>query len=201
MAQRVNAPDPTEATGSATETAPAVVFSDVPVLKDDGEPETDDKGEIRFHVAGTPVLDDGGEPAVDDEGNPVLYEAAKKKGRKRPTFVVPESGFENIEQILGQLIVGEGEEPRETNPLHFVPLKKASFAKEGTYLRWRAHMTDIRAEKLAGSAVRLRKQADILDKFGDSDLAKKAKRLARMRDQLAALESEISDAGIDLDAL
>lgn len=99
------------------------------------------------------------------------------------------------------LTVGEGDNVvfEGWNPKKHKPLRKSDFAEEYMYMFFRAHVAQIRADQQAEKAKKLRKQAEQIQQFGDPKTRKKAKKLARMREQLAALEAELAGEGISLE--
>lgn len=81
------------------------------------------------------------------------------------------------------------------------PLKKSVFASSAGYLKFQAHLTRIRAERMLKIAEDKEAKATRLLKFGDEQTRKKAAKVAKMREQLAALEKQLGEEGIDVNEL
>ena len=79
------------------------------------------------------------------------------------------------------------------------PLVKGDFVSEDIYIEWRAFVNRWRAAKLTRFASTLETRADRLRQFGDERTRKKADKLTRMREQMAALEAELKEQGVVLD--
>lgn len=78
------------------------------------------------------------------------------------------------------------------------PLKKSNFASMATYLQYQGYIARLRAHRLVKIAEDKEKKASRLLKFGDEQTRKKAAKISKMRDQLAALEKQLTAEGIDV---
>ena len=118
----------------------------------------------------------------------------ERKPRKQKPVITAEMAEQNDEgKFTGLPTMDEGQ-----NILQFATLKKAAFADEATYLEYQAMVTEQRIENMTRRVSELREQAEISRKFGDSNLRRKAKSLAKKRAAIAALEEELAAAGIEL---
>lgn len=77
------------------------------------------------------------------------------------------------------------------------PLGKDDFASEGPYLSYRASSLRERAERSIIMADKLDAKATRLGKYTSDKARKKAEKLARMREQMVALEKELEGEGVD----
>jgi len=108
----------------------------------------------------------------------------KKKGRIE--FEVPAGGFES-----GRI---EGFNFKKNKPL-----TKKDFADTAAFLEYRAEALKARAAGFVESAKKLTEKVEMLRKYGDDETRKKAEKLSKLREQMALLEKELEDQGIDID--
>jgi hypothetical protein len=76
------------------------------------------------------------------------------------------------------------------------PLKVGDFVTLADFLEYRATAIESRLAKAMEAPRKLREKAMRFRKFGDEATRKKADKLARAREQVAALEAELAAAGI-----
>lgn len=81
------------------------------------------------------------------------------------------------------------------------PLTKGNFADMATYLEFQGYVARQKANRLIALAEDRGLKADRLRKFGDEDTRKKAMKIARMREQLAQLEKQLTSEGIDVSTI
>lgn len=81
--------------------------------------------------------------------------------------------------------------------LHLTP-KKGEFASAADYYEFRAVIAEAKAQEFAATATKMREEAENIRKFGDPELRAKAKKMAKMREQLAALEAQLQAEGINV---
>jgi len=93
-------------------------------------------------------------------------------------------------------ILYEGFDTRKYNPL-----KKGDFADIATYLDCQAFVAREKGNRLIALADDKEKKAERIRKFGDEVTRKKAAKVARMREQLAVLEQQLTSEGIDVENL
>ena len=79
-----------------------------------------------------------------------------------------------------------------------LPLKKGEFASIVEHIRYQAYVARVKAAILIKSAVEKETKADRIEKFGDDSTRKKAQKFARMREQLAVLETQLVEDGVDI---
>jgi hypothetical protein len=87
------------------------------------------------------------------------------------------------------------------SPKDHKPLKRGDFATDDVFLDFRVFVLDHQLWQKQESRDSLAKRADRLRQFGDEKTRKKAAKLSRMREQMAALEAELSEEGIDVDEI
>jgi len=93
----------------------------------------------------------------------------------------------------GEKVVYSGFDPRKHNPL-----KKSDFVSMATFLQYQGYVARSRAARLIKVAETKEAAASRLLKFGDEQTRKKAAKIAKMRDQLKALEMQLMEEGIDV---
>lgn len=139
-------------------------------------------------------------------------ESKKKKKKSRIDFPVAEAKYRNddgkivsavnAENLLvavpkpikdGDKIVYAGFNHRKHNPL-----KKSAFASMATYIRFQAYLNRLKAAVLIKSAEEKETKAARIEKFGDEATRKKVQKVARMREQLEALEKQLKEDNIDV---
>lgn len=81
--------------------------------------------------------------------------------------------------------------------LHNAP-KKNDFATESLFFLFRAEECEQRAKELVERAADLRKEAEAAKNSPDPAMRAQMKRLARLREQTAALEEQLAKEGIKL---
>jgi len=81
---------------------------------------------------------------------------------------------------------------------HLKP-SKDDFAHPALFMEFRAAEAEAKAADLTASAEKYRAEADNLRKFGDPETRKKAKRAAKLREQLADLEAQLAEEGVTVD--
>lgn len=79
------------------------------------------------------------------------------------------------------------------------PLKKTDFASVATFMRFQAHTCRLKAAVLIKAAEEKEKKAERIEKFGDEKTRKAVQRIAKMRENLAALEAQLKGDGIDIE--
>lgn len=79
-----------------------------------------------------------------------------------------------------------------------VPLKKSDFASITTYMRHQAYVARVKAAILIKGAEDKEVKAARMEKFGDDATRKKVAKMARMREQLAALQTQLKEDGVDI---
>lgn len=84
--------------------------------------------------------------------------------------------------------------PADFDRKKHLPLKKADFTNEWAFFEYRADLAERQAK-------RFRKEAEQSKKLGSTKDRVKAKRLMAMLNRIAALEAELAEDGIDVDAL
>ncbi|MAF76507.1 MAG: hypothetical protein CMF17_11780 [Idiomarinaceae bacterium] len=157
-----------------------------------GNKDEENKGRKPFDIKNAKAL-------IEDENGNAEIQAASKDGKliAVPRPIVHNEGSEMEAVPLPKKadnVVSEG----FMSALH-KPLVKGDFASEDVYLEFRAFLGRARAAKLLRGAKTLETRADKIRKFGDEKTRKKAAKLERMKEQMAALEKELEEAGVDLD--
>jgi len=77
-------------------------------------------------------------------------------------------------------------------------LKKTAFAGIAIHLRYQALMARVRAIILIKGAEEKERKAANVEKFGDEATRKRVQKVARMREQLAALTQQLKDDNVDI---
>lgn len=83
---------------------------------------------------------------------------------------------------------------------HLTP-RKADFANEADYLEFKAVQADLRITHLAAQAEKWRKEAEHIRQFGDPEQRAKVLKAQRLKDQYAALRSQLEEEGLDVDEI
>lgn len=78
-------------------------------------------------------------------------------------------------------------------------LKPGQFVHRAIYWEWRAHKISVRIKDLEGTRTEYMENAEEARK-GPDPTKRKLKKLAKMRDQIAALEAQLQSEGIDTEA-
>ena len=81
---------------------------------------------------------------------------------------------------------------------HLKP-SKDDFASPALFMDFRAMEADAKAADFTASAAKYRAEAENLRKFGNPEARKKAKRAAKLREQLKDLEAQLAEEGVALD--
>lgn len=116
-----------------------------------------------------------------------------QKKQKRPPKPVFDGGTRNEDGLLTEI-------PGDWNPKDFKPLTKKDFASADLYLEFSADRMEERGLAMIDRAKKQRERAEHLRKFGDPKKVKKAQKLAKLREQMASLASELEGEGFDLDS-
>ena len=82
-----------------------------------------------------------------------------------------------------------------------LPLKKADFAGLATYMRYQAFVARSKAVVLIKSAEDKEAKASHIEQFGDEITRKKVQKVARMREQLATLQTQLEADGVDISSI
>lgn len=88
----------------------------------------------------------------------------------------------------------EGYDPRK-----HLPLKKNNFTDIATFIKYQAYLLKIRGNNLLKLAADKEAKADRIAKFGDEQTRRKVQKIARMREQLEALQKQLQEEGIKID--
>lgn len=147
--------------------------------KQDKEGNEKEKGRIEFPIQGTRYRNAEGQivTAVNSEG---LLIAVPKP----------------IKDDEGKKVLYTGFDVRK-----HLPLKKNDFASFATFMYYQAFIARCKAVILIKSAEEKEAKASRIEKFGDENTRKKVQKIARMRDQLAALEKQLEADGVDVSNL
>lgn len=125
-------------------------------------------------------------------------EKGKKEKKERPVFKIAEAVDDKGKSVVnddGALTAM----PHNYVVGQFKPLKKEDFADKGVAMAYRAAVMQHRGEKFLKVAADLRTGAANFAKFGDDKAAKKVKKLAKMREQYAALQKELAEEGVTIE--
>ena len=124
---------------------------------------------------------------VGPDGKPVK---PKRIQKRTPRAQWGERGPE------GELLVpiADGQQPAGYDRKKFLPLHKADFVNNADFIEWLAQQFDLKAAALHKKAIEERS-------FGSAADRAKAKKLRGLHDKLAALEKELREQGLDVDAL
>ena len=129
-------------------------------------------------------------------------ETVEKKEKKEKKEKTKRMDFEIVKAICaaGKAVNTDGlliAVPTNYDPRKYKPLSKSVFAGIPTYLDYQAFMANYRAIQFTKIATDKTAKADLLRKFGDEDTRKKAQKLARLREQIEALQKQLKEEGID----
>lgn len=80
---------------------------------------------------------------------------------------------------------------------HLTP-KKDDFANPADYYEFRAVLAEAKAAEQTATAAKMREEAENIRKFGDPEMRAKAKKAAKLRETLAALEAQLQAEGIEI---
>jgi hypothetical protein len=139
------------------------------------------------------------ETAMTDELKRRQTSEEKPKKERKPRKVKPTFGADHGVQEDGKFTVVPN--PGEESFTTFARLKKKDFATEATYFRYQAALVQERANTLLQEVQELQELATLEEKFGNSDAKKKARLLAKRRKEMANLENELKELGVDIDAI
>lgn len=148
---------------------------------------------------GTPEKPETTEPKEEKQKGRIDFPVKSAKYQDKDGKVVTAINAENLLIAVpktikeGDKVVYAGYDPRKHNPL-----KKSHFASMSGYLQYQGHVARIRAARLIKIAETKEASAARLLKFGDEQTRKKAAKIAKMREQLAALEKQLTEEGIDV---
>ena len=78
------------------------------------------------------------------------------------------------------------------------PLKKGDFSDDVVYLLHQAFVSRVKAAILIKSAEDKEAKANRMAQFGDEQTRKKVQKVARIKEQLAALEAQLTNDGVDI---
>lgn len=90
------------------------------------------------------------------------------------------------------------EAPTNYDHVKYKPLKKSDFLADETYLDHQATICHAKSAIYAKKAEKLERNAEQLREFGDPETRKRAMKLQKMRESLAALEASLIEDGVDL---
>ncbi len=93
------------------------------------------------------------------------------------------------------------EAPADFDFVKYKPIKKTDFLSDEIYLDHQEIICRAKAESYTLKAEKCAKQAATMRELGDPETRKKAFKLQKMREQLAALELSLTEDGVDLDLL
>jgi len=82
-----------------------------------------------------------------------------------------------------------------------LPLKKSDFASLGTYMRYQGFVARYKADVLIKIATEKETKANHIEKFGDEQTRRKVQKVARMREQLEALQKQLEAEGVDISGI
>lgn len=94
--------------------------------------------------------------------------------------------------------------PEDYDSRKHIPLKKEDFTNEATFIRYQSLVAGQRAEFYAQRSSELAGKADRLEKFGSESARKTASKLARAKQSMAKLRTQLLESGMseeELDAL
>ncbi len=139
-----------------------------------------------------------------------------KKDKDRIAFIIADALYRNGEGNVvsavnadGLLIAvprplkeGEGKDVKViyagfSNRKH-LPLKKTDFAGIVEHMRYTAFVARAKALVLIRSAEDKEKKADRISQYGDDATRKKVQKAARLREQLALMEKQLTEEGVDI---
>lgn len=147
---------------------------------------------------------------VKKVGGNDLPKEEKQKGRvdfpkKTALYVDKEGNHVSAVNAEGLLITVPGKVAKDNKVVYagfdlrrHKPLKKTDFASMATFLQFQGYVARLKSELYLKIAEGQEAKADRLSKFGDEVTRKKAAKIARMREQLKALEAQLTEDGIDV---
>jgi len=121
----------------------------------------------------------------------------------KPGEVAPEAKKPKVERVTypglqpgadGKGTVKLKEYPTDHDPKLHKPLRKADFENEAPLMLHQA-------ERLEKQAAKLRSEAAVVGKLGDTASRQKAKKLASCMAQIKALTAQLRTQGVDVDAI
>jgi len=146
--------------------------------KENGKKEEKEKGRVDFSIKDAKYRDKDGNVVTAVNGDGLLV-----------AVPVP------IKDADGKILYAG------YNARKHLPLKKSEFASITEYLRYQAFVARIKAAILVKNAEEKEAKANRIEKFGDEATRKKAQRVAKMREQLAALENQLKSEGVNVDEI
>jgi len=141
-----------------------------------------------------------------------VTEDTKKKDTGRKDFAIKDAQYRQEDGQIASAVNADGlliAVPKplkdETGKIVYAgfnlrkhnPLKKGDFANIATFMLHRAFIAKVRAAILVKTAEELESKAARIAKFGDEETRKKVQKMARMKEQLATLEQQLKDDGVD----
>lgn len=87
--------------------------------------------------------------------------------------------------------------PVKWDPRLHLPLAKEAFASPAEFYEFKAWQSEESAKRSLERATKLRQDADNFRRFGDPEKRAKVKRAQRLKEQLAALEKQLREEGIE----
>jgi hypothetical protein len=136
----------------------------------------EEKGRIDFPVAEAMYVDKEGKivTAVNNEGLLIAVPKPIKDDNGNVTY----SGY-NVRRHL--------------------PIKKGQFESTGTYLRYQAYVARLKAAILIKNAEDKESKAERVEKFGDEKTRRAVAKVAKMREMLKSLESQLEAEGVNVE--
>jgi len=147
------------------------------------------------------------------EGQPTAEQTTdEKKGSTRIDFPLNDALYRDKENNVVSAVNGDGLLIAVPKPIKdengsvvyagfntrkHNPLKKGDFADLPNFMLHQAFVARVRAAILLKSAEDKEVKAARMAKFGDEETRKKVQKMARMKEQLAALEQQLKDDGVD----
>lgn len=139
----------------------------------------------------------------------------KKEDKGRKAFVIKDAKYLNTEGKIvsainsdglliavptvikdGEKVVYVGYDVRK-----HLPLKKSDFAGLAIHMRFQAFVARCKAGILIKNAEEKEAKADRIEKFGDETTRRKVQKVARMKEQLEALQRQLEQEGVDISSI
>jgi hypothetical protein len=154
-------------------------------------------------VGGVNKADKPEEKPPKEKKEKIDFPIKEAKYRNEEGQIVTAINEENLLIAVPKTILGENDKVEYAgwdNRKH-KPLKRTDFAGMATFLQFQGHSARLHAARLIKIAEDKEQKADRLLKFGDENTRKKAAKVAKMREQLAALEQQLSAEGINVEEI
>ncbi len=146
---------------------------------------------------------------------PNKADAKKEKEKGRVAFNIKDAMYRDKEGNVVTAVNGDGLLVAVPQPIKeddkvvyagysvrkHLPLKKSEFAALTGHIRYQAYVSRVKAAILVKNAIEKEKKADRIDQFGNEETRKKAAKVARMREQIAILEGDLTKEGVDITKL